>query len=108
MRLGELDAADLLDVVHVLYEEDATPLWEQHIDVKDRIREVLYPQLYDRPYQFSSTRRAGAAGGGEVPASPTSPDGFPEGVGDDRETKPYIPPSTPEELEQVLGTPMGG
>jgi hypothetical protein len=100
-----MDAADLFDVIHVLYEEDITPLWEQHIDVKDRVREVLYPQLYNRPYKFASTKARRPDG---IETGPTDPDGFPEGVGESRETKPYIPPTDPEDLMKVLGAPMGG
>lgn len=77
--------------------------------MKDRVREALYPLLYGRPYKFASTKaKTGTAGDGGGMSSPTSPDGFPEGVGESRETKPYIPVTSPEDLEKVLGTPMGG
>lgn len=105
MSLRGLDAPDLFDVIHVLYEEDITPMWEQHIDVKDRVRETLYPTLYDRPYKFASTKAKRPDG---IETGPTDPDGFPEGVGDTREVKPFIPVSSPEDLEKVLGAPMGG
>lgn len=94
----------MFDVIHVLYEDDVTPRWEQHIDVKDRVREVLYPMLYDRPYKFGSTRARRADG---IEVGETDPDGFPaEAVGDSRETKPFIPVTPPEDLEKVLGAPM--
>lgn len=101
----------MFDVIHALYEEDITPAWEQHIDVKDRIREAIYPLLYDRPYKFATTKAKGgqpgmSAGGGGI--SGPGPDAFPEDVGDSREVKPYIPPTDPEDLMKVLGPPMGG
>jgi hypothetical protein len=105
-----MEAADMFDVIHVIYEEDITPLWEQHIDVKDRVREVLYPALYDRPYKFASTkakRNGGTAGGGFGFEGP-GPADFPEGIGDTREVKPFIPVTDPEDLMKVLDGPMGG
>ncbi len=101
----------MFDVIHVLYEEDITPQWEQHIDVKDRVREAIFPLLYGKPYKFATTKAKGQAGGmgpGGGGIEGPGPDAFPEGVGDSREVKPYIPPTDPEDLMKVLGPPMGG
>jgi hypothetical protein len=95
----------MFDVIHTLYEEDITPLWERHIDAKDRLRETLYPTLYDRPYKFSVTRPRRADG---IEEGPVDAGGFPEPAARDaRETKPFIPVTPPEDLEKVLGAPMG-
>lgn len=111
MTLRDLEAGDLFDVLHVLYEEDITPLWEQHIDVKDRVREAIYPLLYNRPYKFATTkaRKSGgvAANGGGI-EGPGADWAQPEDFGGTRETKPYIPPSSEADLMRVLEAPMGG
>lgn len=95
----------MFDVIHVLYEEDITPQWEQHIDVKDQIRKALYPLLYNQPYNFAVSKGSGDAPsvpeGFETPA-PSAPGSGP------REVKPYIPPTDPEDLMKILDAPMGG
>lgn len=59
--------------------------------------------LYDRQYPFASTK-AEKPGGFEGPG----PLDLPEDVGPSQETKPYIPPTDPEDLMKVLDAPMGG
>lgn len=103
----------MFDVIHVLYEEDMTPLWEQHIDVKDRVREAIYPLLYNRPYKFATTKggsSGGSAGAGGGTFQGPPPDALPEGVGDPRKQppKPFIPVTPEEDLMKILGGPMGG
>lgn len=92
----------MFDVIHVLYEEDITPMWEQHIDVKDQVRNAIYPLLYGRPYKFATKKAEG-----EIPEG-FGPNEVPVTSGDTREVKPYIPPTDPEKLMEVLGVPMGG
>ncbi len=117
----------MFDVIHVLYEEDVTPTWEQHIDVKNRIRETLSEVLYERPYRYG--RHSEAA------PEPLGPDGeYIDGVPvnrsesgtgvapgkrvfknkdwhsyapDDRAVKPYIPVTPQDRLMQILDVPMG-
>lgn len=101
----------MFDVIHVLYEEDIIPKWEQHIDAKDRVREAIYPLLYQRPYKFATTRaskEAAGAGVGSFEGPP--PDAAPEYVGDPRKQppKPFIPVTSEEDLMKILGGPMGG
>lgn len=101
----DLDAADLLDVVHVLYEEDITPRFEEDVQVKSKIREQLYPLLYKRPYNFAvtsmATRQYGASDEdwSKMPAVDDVPV-------ESRTTKPYVPPTNPDDFSTVLGTPL--
>lgn len=92
-----------------MYERDIIPLWEKHIDVKDRIRETIYPLLYDRPYLFSTTKSNEPIdyGADDVPPG-TRPDGpSPGQAGDNREVKPFMPVSSEEDLMKVLNKSMG-
>ena len=91
---------DMLDVVHVLFEEDATPLWEEHQKAKSHLRSSIYQQLYGQEYRYRV--REGSASS-EPMSSPEMMDLPPEQM----PVKPYIPPTDPEDLESVLGAPAG-
>ena len=99
----------MFDVIHVLYEEDITPTWEKHIDVKDRVREAIYSLLYDSEYKFSSTKSDEPVDYSEDDDGPsgTLPAGPPVGDTDSaREVKPFIPVSSEADLMKVLDSPM--
>lgn len=100
MTLRDLDPADLFDAIHVLYEEDVTPMWEQHMDVKDRVREALYPMLYGKPYKYSVTKPSMDG------AEQDWDNGIPASGSSSKAVKPYIPPSTEADLMRVLGPPV--
>lgn len=103
-----MDAGDLFDVIHVIYEEDIIPLWDQHIDVKDRAREAIYPMLYGRPYRFSTTTSNNPVDIEDDNLEHGTGWEHAGGSGDSRETKPFIPVSSEEDLMKVLDAPMGG
>lgn len=99
----------MLDVLHVLYEEDVSPTWENGIEVKDRVREAIYDKLYNRKYQFASTEPETGRPGGVTPdgfggasfdASRFNEADLPPG---EQPVKPYIKPMTEEELFKALG-----
>jgi hypothetical protein len=89
----------MLDVIHVFYEEDITPLYEQHQEVKDSVRNQLYPLLYNRPYNYASKQTyAGTRGEGWESEAKTPVRS--------NETKPYIPPTPIEDLPGILAPPL--
>lgn len=103
----------MMDVLHVLYEEDVSPRWENDIEVKDRVREAIYEHIYGRKYRFSSTEAkkstGGAApdgfGGASFDSSRFHADDLPP---DQQPVKPYIKPMNEEELFKALGEqPLG-
>ena len=89
----------------MIYEDDVVPLWEGHIEIKDRVREELYPLLYGKQYKFSTT---GATKGARRSTEPPDYDGLPPADADPTKmpVKPYIPPTAPEDLMRVLDAPM--
>jgi hypothetical protein len=101
----DLEASDMLDVVHVLFEEDITPRFEEDIKVKDEIRRQLYPSLYKRPYSFASspqtTRHYGASN--EDWENMPELDDVPV---ESMERKPYLPPTPVEDLPGILDAPL--
>lgn len=93
----------MFDVIHALYEEDITPLWEEHIKVKDRVREALYPLMYGRPYKFATTTTTNGTEGQELGEGLDH-----AGPAESKAVKPYIPPTSEEDLMKLLGPPTGG
>lgn len=94
----------MLDVIHVLYEDDITPRWEQETEVKDKMREQLYQLLYNREYRYGRPNGTGGFGSGETPDMPTESDLPP----DVQPVKEYFPPTDPDDFASVLKEgPMG-
>jgi len=51
LQLGEMELAEMLDVLHVLFEEDFTNLVNaEQVDVKTRVRKVIYEEFYNQKY----------------------------------------------------------
>ena len=113
-----LEMADMLDVAHVLYEEDITPLYEDHQKVKSQVRVAMWQHLLDKDYKYKYTesenveppdalpieggRRVGKLGPNEDLLPPELP-------ADNKEVKPYFPPTDPTQLTELgLDGPMGG
>lgn len=76
-------------------------MWEQHIEVKDRVREAIYPLLYSRPYKFGSTSGGNQQVPGDAGGYDTQVAGQPG-----RAVKPYIPPTPEAEWLRILDAPM--
>lgn len=100
-RLKRMEMSEMLDVIHVLFEEDLMPTWEHGFEVKNKVRESIYSSMYKTTYRYGD--------GSSVSGDPEwELGGVPESVVDkDAPPKPYIPPSTPEELSAILGAPLG-
>lgn len=90
----------MLDVIHVLFEEDMIPTWEQGPEVKSAARSSIYRELYGTEYKYASSSSANYSGG-----SNSGRNIYEEPVGGG--VKPYIPPTNPEDLSSILGAPMG-
>lgn len=53
VRLAELEAADMIDVLHYMFETDYTPMSEESARSRSSMRETIYPSLYKYPYHYS-------------------------------------------------------
>ena len=98
----------MLDVLHVMFEDDMTPRWEQDADIKSKIRSTLYQSMYKKKYKYalnSSARSAEWDTGSDYDDGYESDPLYAAPV--DGAVKPYFPPSSPEELESILGMPVG-
>jgi hypothetical protein len=65
LNLKEMEASDMLDVLHYFIEEDMNYLSAEHADGRSRTREILYQDFYGYryPYASSNTANVSAQGG---------------------------------------------
>ena len=48
LQLSSMDLADMLDVIHVIFEDDITSVASaEQVDVKEKVREVIYRDFYE-------------------------------------------------------------
>jgi hypothetical protein len=48
-----MEASNALDVIHFFFEEDSFADSKESAEAKDKIRETIYRDLYDRTYKYS-------------------------------------------------------
>ena len=102
LNLLSMEASDMLDVIHYLFEEDMRFSSGEQAEAVGKSREVLYKQLYDVDYIFSGASKASRSGSGKSfddfdnlqPFDPKK-----------KVTKPYIPPT---QFDPDSGLPMSG
>ena len=102
LQLTSMEASDMLDVIHYLFEEDMRFSSGEQADAVGKSREILYRQLYDIDYIFAGSNGSSKTG------SKTSFDDFDNIQPFDpkkKVTKPYIPPT---EFDPDSGLPMSG
>jgi hypothetical protein len=94
--LKEMEASDMLDVLHFLYEEDLSFSTIEEARWVDVRRKHIYKELYNEDYKYLSM------------ANPEAGTDDPDGVS----VKPYIPPTdfNPDSMNpfgDVLDAPIG-
>ena len=58
IRLSELDMADMLDVIHYIFESDSLSIsTAEQGDAKDAVRSTIYSELYGRSYDYASSKK---------------------------------------------------
>lgn len=90
-----MELSNLLDLLHYYFEEDTIPLNADQGEAKSRLRESMYPLLYDVEYEYS------------VKTDPVHTGNSPYAPPEEGQVAPYIPPTSPEELQAMLGPAMG-
>lgn len=59
IRLEQLSMADMLDVIHYIFESDALSISSsEHADAKDAVRSTIYEELYHRSYDYGSKKKS--------------------------------------------------
>lgn len=97
-----MDMSDMLDVIFCMFEDDMVPGWEQHTEMKSRIRSILYRELYDHEYKYVASSDEHPDSGPVYDGDAYNFNAEPTGM-----VKPYIPPTDPEEFMTFLGGPLG-
>jgi len=87
--LTELNASDMLDVIHYFFEQDLRVSSQEELEANSKVRQELYRTLYKRTYRSAFTSsdskyNMSTASDGPVPPASTPPGS---------ERKPYIPPT---------------
>lgn len=96
----------MMDVLHVLFEEDVTPTFENAAEIKSAVRTSLYQNLYNQDYKYKF--KASSSGGSQQEALGFDRDmELPSLPPEMQETKPYIPATDPEDLPGILDAPLG-
>lgn len=98
IRLEEMYASDMLDVIHFLFEDDMAAASGEQSEARSQVRTILYREFYEKEYRYksdSSSRSDYRSSG------PAYADGSPIDTFDDLEafdplekskpTKPFIP-----------------
>lgn len=112
LRLPEMDSAEMLDVIHVIFEEDYTNASSgEQVDAKNKIRKIIYKEFYDKEYMYSSSSKTDYSDlepeesaydySDVVPFDPAK-----------AATKPYVPPTdfdpdSARPFGNVLDAPLG-
>lgn len=104
-----MESSEMLDVIHVLFEDDVLPTWEHDQDIKGKVRKSIYRQMYKRDYKYGSASAEGRTSEWEFGDTPTYDPEFDGiyGPPTDGSIKPYIPPTDEDELFDIIGSPMG-
>jgi hypothetical protein len=93
IRLEEMEASNMLDTLHYLFEEDTTYTSSEQYESRENVRKLVYRTFYDKTYKYASD-------------SSQSSDFSPNDYGFDtldapvnatpavtKEVKPYFPPT---------------
>lgn len=110
LQLSELSSSEMLDVIHVLFEEDFTSAVSgEHIDAKNKIRKIMYREFYDKTYTYggSSNEQSGDFENAPMDYSditPFDPKKAP--------VKPFVPATdidenSPKPFGKLLDGPLG-
>ena len=101
IRLGELDASDMLDILHFFFEEDNHYVSGESAKSRDELRKNMYRTMYNREYKYAhkeqGTNRKTPSLDDWGTFSDEDAAAFNQGVftaKQDQETKPYIPPTS--------------
>jgi len=109
LQLSGMDTSDMLDVMHVILEDDITSAQSgEHIDAKDKVRTLFYREFYDKKFILSSKSRGNDFADIDLPLDEEiQPFDLRK-----QETKPYFPPTDFDEesakpFGKVLDEPLG-
>jgi hypothetical protein len=110
LQISELSSSEMLDVIHVLFEEDFTSAVSgEHIDAKNKIRKIMYKEFYDKTYTYGGSSNDYSDGFQNDPMDYSDVTPF-----DPKKAavKPFVPATdinenSPKPFGKVLDGPLG-
>lgn len=101
LKLQEMNASDMMDVIHYIFEEDTFVATREEAEYKSDVRSLIYRNFYEREYNHKISKSSSKSYGSTY--ADGSPIGPPEDDWSDikefdpdpikKERKPYIPPT---------------
>lgn len=92
LKLSEMEAAEMTDVLHYLMEEDMRYTSAEEAEAVSAYRTQIY-LLYNKTYKYGVSSKNQQNGRTYIPKNAGSDIGFDDPVFNTGETKPYIPPT---------------
>ena len=108
IQLASMEASDMLDVIHYIFEDDIRFSTAEESDAVTQVREVIYGQWYGYPYIFAGTRSSNNSNNGKYNNASGFSDDFdlkPYDPNIKQPTKPFIPAT---QFDPDTGVPMTG
>jgi len=84
IKLGSLEASDMVDVLHFLFEEDNYFASGEEMDARNKVRTSIYHDMYGEEYQYGSTSGQSTQNSEYMTEYPPESD-------DDADIKPFNP-----------------
>jgi len=114
INLLEMEASDMLDVVHYFFEEDMNYSTAEQAKAHEKIRISVHKNLYNETYKYASNSSRSYSSASESDEFFASPEEPLDDLGDikpfnprKKATKPFIPSTNVSSLGSVLDGPLG-
>lgn len=106
IRLEEMNAPDMLDVIHYFFEEDSRYISAEQADAASRAREIIYSDFYNTRYPYATSGGAqGATKNFDIEPEDSDVDIIPfDPTQKKQPTKPFIAPT---KVDATLAQPFG-
>ena len=112
IRLGELQASDMVDVLHYLFEEDMNFSSQEQAEARSKTRENLYSSMYNMTYKYAFKSKQNNTNQFIDPDTIPTEDGpglddiKPFNPKEQQPTKAYVPPTdfNPDSANPFMGT----
>lgn len=90
-QLSGMDASDMLDILHLFFEEDYTVSSEEELVSRSNIRTSLYREFYNKQYKYKyEPKKTSSAGPANDSYTPSATQDF-DDLTEDESMKPFDP-----------------
>lgn len=104
LNLASMEADDMLDVLHFMFEDDMFVGSVEQIESRSKTRKLIYEEMYGRKYEYGVTSGSDSTDSGFFDPDTLPEDGFmangepiipfnPDEGPNEFKKKPYIPPT---------------